>query len=250
MALLLTKRISTYSDGSFIEEVMEEEIPPVQLYQYREDVEALGELRGCAYTGCPAVMVLRGDPDTILTEQWQYFIYAINKGMSINAIASLLGNQKAITNAPEGQHEKNYISGENMDGELPRLPKLLTFSRNVHACTEVNGMLKVKTFDGNLPPPLKVGRSYPRSLAEVNPDDYLIMPKYHREMFLVCNNVKATSGGSIVFPFAHGITRDWIGDNNIYTFFPLVSWYKDILTPPSKWIKLPTNSPFPSPYRR
>lgn len=232
---------------------------PVQLYMYKEDIESGdfdGNLRGCAMAGgCPAVHVLRGDPDTLLTRQWQYYLYAINQGMTLNQISSLMGPEKALTNTMPGTHWLNYLTGENLsdpDAKLPRLDKLRTFSRNVHTGVEVDGKyLRVKTMDGNYAPPLKPGRTQPHTLAEVNLDDYLYNPRDNREMFLVCNNVRSDlERGSIVFPFAHGLVYDWTGTPDIYTFFPLVSWFPEILSPLWKWVKLPLGAPIPSPYRR
>lgn len=252
---ILSRRIHVYSNGNYSLENIEESIPdsPVQLYQYKEDIPSGnfdGKLRGCASGGCPAVQVLKGDPDIFFDKQWQFFLYAINFGMPKMAIQNLTGNEKALTNAGDSDQAAMYITGENLSNPPPRLDKLRTFVRNVHTGTEIGDFLKVKTFNGNYPPPLKAGRSYPETLSDINPDDYLIMPKTHRHMFLVCNNVKAVSGGSIVFPFSNGIVYDWTGDNDPYVFFPLVSWFSDVLTPLSKWIKLPLNSPIPSPYRR
>src|SRR5690242_21489944 len=74
------------------------------LYQYGDDLQVYGMLRGCAYgsgdntSGCPAVQTLKNDYDTEFTEQWQYFLYACNLGMSLGAIVSLMGDEKALMN--------------------------------------------------------------------------------------------------------------------------------------------------------
>lgn len=222
-----------------------------QLFQFREDKEIFGELRGCAVNGCPAVMTLREGYDTKFTRQWQYFLYAINKGMTLAAIIAKLGDENALANKTgfrESDPKNNYLTGNVGYKNDPWLDKLRTFSRNTHAGIIEGDNIRVTTFDGNNDPPLKPGRIYPRTLSNVSLDDYLYIPQTHPWLFLVCNNVRYMPGGSIVFPFAHGVVRPWL-DDQIYTFFPLVSKFK-ILSPRWKWIELPKDAPIPSPYRR
>jgi len=229
--------------------------PQMQLYQYGEDEQVLGDIRNCAVNGCPAVMVLNDDPDTIFDKQWQFFLYAINPGMARNAIGGLMGSTKALMNnsgvGNPGAPRVNYIEEEDLGYPDPRLDKLRTFARNIHAGTEVGNDLQVKTFDGNFPPPLKPGKTYPDTLAEVNLDDYLITPRTNLEMFLVCNNIRTKPGNQTsIFPFDNGGRYDWTPEQaEIYSFFPLVSRIR-ILSPLKNWIKIPLGSPLPSHYRR
>lgn len=229
--------------------------PQTQLYQFGEDQQVFGEVRECASPGCPAVMVLNDAPDTVFDQQWQFFLYAINPGMAPNAIANLMGATTALMNntgiGDPNDPRANYITGEDLGAPDPRLDKLRTFARNIHTGVEVGENLQVRTFDGNNPPPLKPGRSYPNSLAEVNPDDYLMTPRTNLEMFLVCNNIRNRPGGQTsIFPFDNGASYDWTPDpTEIYSFFPLVSRFT-ILSPLRFWNKLPPGSPLPSYYRR
>jgi hypothetical protein len=110
-------------------------------------------------------------------------------------------------------------------------------------------VLKVQTFDSTKPPPLKEGRNYPSNISQINPDDYLYMPQYNREMFLVANIVSADSE---VVQFPRGGLYSWTRDNTPYSFMPHVSHpgYGDILYPLDNLVKLPLGSPVPSPYRR
>jgi len=229
--------------------------PQVQLYQYGEDEQVLGEVRGCAAGGCPAVMILKDNPDTIFDKQWQFFLYAINQGMPPNAIIALMGDGKALMNntgiGDPNSPRANYISGTDLREPEPRLDKLRTFARNIHAGVEMGQDLLVKTFDGNNPPPLKPGKTYPETLAEVNLDDYLITPRTNLEMFLVCNNIKTKPGNQTsIFPFDNGGRYDWTPEpTEMYSFFPLVSKFQ-ILSPLGNWIKIPPGTTPPSHYRR
>jgi len=261
--------------------------PPssVQLYQYR----TVGEPRGCASLGCPAVQVLQDAPDTILTRQWQYYLYAINLGMSMNAIIALMGDSKALLNNTgigSDPPRANYLTGNNLTQSPPRLDKLRTFSLNTHTGVEAyrltfalknivaavrglvarsnsfmqvrqsiaslttNNALIVKTMDGSNLPPLKPGATYPNSVAQINPDDYLIMPQTDHEVFLDCNNVRTKPGGVYsIAPFANGLVRPWL-DDEPHSFFPLASKFSEIMSPLLNWIKISLGSPFPSAFRR
>lgn len=229
------------------------------LYQYGDDFQCLGSARSCASGGCPAVMVLPDErtaaPDTIFTEQWQYYVYAINMGMNESAIIALMGDAKALfNNTGFGNPDKpvnNYISGKTGYAKDPRLDKLRTFALNTHALKRSGDKLLLLTMDGTKNPPLKPGRSYPRSKAEINPDDYLYLPETHRYLFLDCTNVRwkpSTSGQFLAYgPFANGLVRPWIGDGKIHSFMPLVSTRLNYC-PTNEW-NLVTGE-FPSPFRQ
>jgi hypothetical protein len=222
------------------------------LYQCGEDIQVLGGVRGCASIGCPAVMLLQDAPDTIFTDQWMYYLYAINIKMNIAAVQALAGCRKALMN-PSGVGDpcsrRNVLGGGDLDQPYPRLDKLRTFSRNTHACREFDAdTLQILTMDGNKEPTLKPGRSYPRNTGEVNPDDYLYHPKTHPYLFLVCNNIRTKPGNETsVFPFANGALYDWFPYNEPVSFFPLVSKFGTILSSKRNWNKV---SKYENPYRR
>lgn len=248
--------VELYIDGVLeFRKVLSAASPQQQLYQFGEDKQVFGEVRGCAVGGCPAVMVLNDNPDTLFDRQWQFFLYAINPGMSPNAISSLMGGTKALMNntgvGDPNNPRADYIMGENVREPAPRLDKLRTFARNIHTGVEVGDQLQVGTFDGNNPPPLKPGKTYPETLAEVNLDDYLITPRTNLEMFLVCNNIQTKPGNrTSIFPFDNGGIYDWTPEPaEMYSFFPLVSRFT-VRSPLRNWIKIPQGSPMPSHYRR
>jgi len=263
--------------------------PTIQLYQYGDDYQVLGDARACAAGGCPAVMVLRDAPDTEFDMHWQFFVYAINEGMSVNAIIAVMGNSKALFNNTgfgTSPGRANYISGNNLSGKPPRLDKLRTFALTAHAGGEVNSLavalaailetaratltgrasfamvrsslvsltavnaLEVKTFDGNNPPPMIPGRPRPQTLANVRLEDYLITPERNPELFMDCTNVA------------------WKANPKRLGYGPFAngakrSWLPDdrihsffplvskyrVVSPLKNWIKLPAGSAYPSPFR-
>lgn len=224
-------------------------VPPVQLYMQKEDTGVFGGIRSCA--PCPAVFVLKTEPHVFLTKQWQYFLIAINYSMDLGSVASLLHYRYAFCNftgfGDPTDLRANFITGHNMFYKSPQFDKVRTCSRNVLTGTEVGGFLKVKTFDSRNPPPLKPGKDYPKTISEINPDDYLFMPRTHREMFLVANVVMSDGR---VMQFPRGGLYEWTGDNDPYSFLPHISNpdYGSVLYPLKNLIKLPLGSPIPSPY--
>lgn len=210
------------------------------------------EVRSCASQGCPAVMLLHDAPDTIFDRQWQYYLAAINGGMSLNAIWSLLGHTKALTNDDPSEPLRNYLQGEDLDAaECPRLDKLRTFSRNTHmAKQEPDGRWSLVTMDGNQPPAREPGLGYPARLEDARLEDYLYTPQSHPHLFLVCNNVRVKLGNQTsVFPFDGGVVQSWTGNDDPYTFFPLVSRFKVYLNL-LNWTQLDVGQVPPSPFRR
>jgi hypothetical protein len=112
-----------------------------------------------------------------------------------------------------------------------------------------NNTLNVKTFDIRNPPPLKPGRSYPITIANIDPDDYLYLPRYNREMFMVANIVNR-AGDVVQFP--RGGLYSWTEDNTPYSFLPICSnpVYGPVHVPLSRFIKLPKDAVVPPVYRR
>src|SRR5687768_10079293 len=117
--------VELYIDGILeFRKVLGAASPQLQLYQHGEDEQALGEVRDCAQQGCPAVMVLQDNPDTIFDQQWQFFLYAINPGMSPNAISTLMDDTTALMNntgvGDPNNPRANYITSENLNNPPPR----------------------------------------------------------------------------------------------------------------------------------
>lgn len=255
---------------------------PIQLYQLKEDREVLGGIRSCA--SCPAVFTLKDDPHVVMTEQWQYYLRAINYNMTVNDVYLLLDKSLAFANGTGFRNPNDpradYFHRINLNYPPPNLDKVRSCSRSVVTGVEqfslaqsVNGLktmlpaflsgkkpilssglasknvLKVKTFDSTKPPPLKQGRSYPTRIEDVNPNDYLYLPQYNREMFLVATIVNPN--GTVV-QFPRGGLYSWTNDNTPYTFMPHISNpdFGDVVYPLDYLTKLPLGSSVPSPYRR
>lgn len=262
--------------------------PPVQLYQYGDDYQVLGGLRGCASIGCPAVMVLNDAPDTWFDVHWQMYLVASNFGMDPDATTALIGWRKALANTtgignPDSPRA-NWIGRGDLTAPNPRLDKLRTFALNTHSGTETYSLafalanilrsarsrsflqlrsamaaiadtnaLELQTMDGNLPPPMKPGARRPMRVEEIIPSDYEILPSdpRYRHLFLDCSNIKSQLGGDYkIGPFAHGLVRSWTGDSDMHSFVPLASTKARVLSPLANWKKIPLGDPFPSPFKR
>lgn len=225
------------------------------LWMHKEDRDTDlwgGNLRECASGGCPAVFVLQEPMLKVnLTQQWQYFIWAANYNMTPAEMATEFDYRLAFCNmtglTKPGQPRRNYLENKDLGApELPKFDKDRTCARSVLSGRVEGNYLVLDLLDGNVDPPLKKGKSYPRSLEEVNKDDYLYMPWTHPWLWFAANTVVAQSGGnSKINPFPRGKRYDWTGDDRIYTWMPHVS-RAQVRYPLSKLTKV-TN--VPSPYR-
>ena len=259
-------------------------VPRPELWTHREDGEVLGGIRSCA--PCPAVWVFQAVP-IWCTKQWQFFMVAINLGMSLQHIIATWGYTKAFANGTGFgdpiDPRANYIDGQDLTYDPPQWDKSRTGSRSVMKGTPAyslmvalkDGMefiktlvssprslvgnfrkslsalvtqnvLIVKMFDGNQDPPLKPGRTYPQTVEDINPDDYLYTPETHPWMFFVANIV---NGQGDVVPFPNGAVYPWTGDNRPRTFLPHVVRGGEVQYELSKLRKLRDDEPIPSPYR-
>jgi hypothetical protein len=238
--------LSVFSDGSIEGQSV---LPPAALpplWMHREDREVFGGVRSCA--PCPAVMVLKDDPHVVFSEQWQYYLLAINPGMTRENVMLLLdyrlafANRTGLTNPNDPRAD--YITGKHLDKAPPQLDKVRTCSRNVLTGTIVGDKLKATMFDSRQPPPLKPGRMYPTKVIDVNPDNYLYLPRTHPWMFLTANIVNQ-SGDVVQFP--RGAVYSWAGMTP-RSFMPHISnpSYGDVLVPLSRLVRV---TAVPSPYR-
>jgi len=214
----------------------------VPLWQHKDDKGALGELRECA--PCPAVFVLH-ESRVKVTREWQFFIRAINPGMTIKALVALFDPHKAFTNRATDDERKNYLEGVNLDCEDLEFDKVRTCALAALSGTVEGNMLNVTVMDGDNPPPLKPGRSQPKTLQEINLDDYLYTPQTHRHLFFAANIIRADNK---IIPFPKGAVYPWTHDDRPYTWLPHVSRFQ-VKYPLSKLTQLPAGSPIPSPYR-
>jgi|SRR5690349_12246693 len=227
-----------------------------QLWMQKEDIDALGTVRSCASPGCPAVFTLNEPKTKVrLTKDWQFYLRAMNYNMTLGNVFLLLDDHLAFCNNGAGFNnldnpgKRDYFFNRTNYPEFPRFDKDRTCSRNLLAGEVVGDKLKVTTFNGNLPPPMKPGKALPQTLSQVNIEDYLYNPRDHRWMFVVANRVTTKPGNrTSVAPFPRGATYSWTGDTNTYSFLPLVST-ETILYPLKYLQKLDMSKPFPSPYR-
>jgi hypothetical protein len=244
--------------------------PRPPLWMHLED----GQLSDMNYTirecaPCPAVFTIFDDPHTFYDKQWQFYVRAINYGMTIPAVSALYAGNRAFFNNTGIPPHHNWLTGENADFHDPNADKVRTCARNVVTGVEVfkirqvvsevirtrsvnnllaPNMLQVTTFDSRLPPPLKAGRTYPNPVDQINLDDYAITPQTHRWMFLVANIIG--KNGSI-FPFGGGAVYPWTGESAPFSFLPHLSnhGYGEVLYPLFHFARVAAGSPIPSPYR-
>jgi hypothetical protein len=239
----------------------EKPFPLPQLWMHKEDRDTdlwnFGA-RPCAVGGCPAVFVLN-EPNlkTKLDKHWQYYLIAMNHNMTLENISLLLHFQLAFANGTgvgdDSDPRRDYILERNLNAvdsrgnpAYPSLDKDRTCSRNVLSGIEMGDSLMVKTFNGNEPPPMKVGKNLPATRAEINIDNYLYNPKDHPWMFVVANTVTYKSGNQTsVAPFPRGAQYSWTGNNSLYSFLPLIS-RESIIYDKNYLTKVTT---IPSPYR-
>ena len=214
----------------------------VPLWQHKEDRGAFGLIRNCA--PCPAVFTMHESRVTV-TKEWQFFIRAINLGMSIQHVAALFGPTKAFTNRDPEDDRANYLLGSNLDAPELEFDKVRTCALSVVSGEVQGDMLRVDTMDGSKPPPLKSGRIQPQSVEDVNPDDYLFTPQTHRHLFFVANIVRSNGN---VRPFPHGALYPWTNDGQFYTWMPHVSRFP-VQYPLSRLMRLPSGAPILIPYQ-
>lgn len=219
---ILSRRIKVFSNGSY-----QVETPGgyPNLYRHKDDYEIWGMARDCA--PCPAVFPLlpNSDHKVDLTEQWQYYIRAINWGMELTHVSGLFGPKKAFTNRDPGIVVRDYLERKDLNSpNLPQQDRVRSCSRSPILADIRDGVAVIRTMDGTKPPPLKPGYSYPTHVNEINPDAYLYHPKTHWGMFLVATNTVIDAEGRILTrPFPNGAVYDWIGDGQPYVFWPYIS---------------------------
>jgi hypothetical protein len=212
---------------------------PIQYYQL---------IVGQDYTApCPAIVLLKTDQHAIFTEQWQYFVRAINYSMSIQHVSQLYEKGRAFFNGTGFPGKRNYLTGEGVGKDDPNADKVRSCLDNVVTGVETGTYLRVKCFDSRQNPPLKPGRSYPTTISEINIDDYLITPESNIEMFVVANIINTANE---LNPFPNGAVYPWTGSIRPFSFYPVINnyGYGDVLYPMSKVKKLPLGSKPPIPY--
>lgn len=224
-------------------------LPSVPLWQHKDDPELGAAAPERVRIPTPQVYTLH-EKAMAVTEQWQYFIRAINHNMNLKKVSAIFGSRRAFCNLkgfndPQHPPRADYLLRENLDGKDPEFDKIRTCGLSVMTGKERDGQLFVAMLDGSKSPPLKEGRSYPERVQDINVDDYLFTPQTHRHFFFAANIINRR--GETV-PFPNGAFYDWTGDGRPYTWLPHVSRF-EVRYPLANLMQLPAGAAIPSPYK-
>jgi hypothetical protein len=187
-----------------------------------------------------------------ITEQWQYFIRAINHKMDLKKVSAIFGSRRAFCNLkgfndPEHPPRADYLLRENLDRREPEFDKVRTCGLSLMTGEAREDQLFVRLLDGSKPPPLKEGRKFPERVEEIHVDDYLFTPQTHRHFFFAANIINRR--GETV-PFPNGASYDWTGDGRPYTWLPHVApGGIEVGYELSRLTKLRAGAPIPGPYK-
>jgi hypothetical protein len=215
--------------------------PRVPLWQVR-DSAFIGPT-----TARPAIVTLLAQPVDV-TQDWQYYLRALNPGMSVQHVAAIMGWFRAFCNGTgvgdASDPRRNYLTGEDMDAnEDPQFDKVRSCIRSVVTGIETETEVILDMLDGSSSPPMKPGKQLPQTLAEIRLADYLYSPQSHPWYFFAAVNVEAGR----VTPFPNGAVYSWTGDGKPYTFLPHVSRFA-VRMPKTLLRRLGDDEPIPSPY--
>ena len=182
--------------------------------------------------GFPMVWVFSG-ASMDLTREWQYYLRAINPGMTPEKVCAVLGYRRAFTNqngfGNVDDPRRNYILNEDLDAnELPKFDKVRTCG--MAELEMISGV--VTMMDGTKPPPLKPGVSQPETLRDATLEKYLFTPRGNPSLFFACVSTGSDLNPN---PFPQGVTYPWYkGGTTPVVFLPHVSPVK-ITYPPEAW---------------
>lgn len=224
---LPTHRLGILSDGTIQKLTL-----PRQLYRVKHDYELHpnGD-----FLARPAE-VFRLDPQhyTKLTEAWQRFWHAriedemrhiATAAQIIDAWRYLTHSERAFTNGQGPDLRRDYITGERLDQPLPGLSSLIC-GGNVLAGVEQGDELIVETLDGNQPPPMGITRATHPHLIQYG---------------TVSTKQKLANGSYKVTKFT---VAKMMGCN---APVPILA-NREVRIKLSMLVKLPLESPVPSPY--
>ena len=219
--------------------------PSNKFFRHKDDRELWGDFwnieRDCA--PCPAVHPLlpNSDHKVQMTEQWQYYIRAINWGMQIQYVSALFGPKKAFTNRDPKDIRADWLLRRDLDRPNPDQDRVRSCSRSPIMVTSVsNGGASIGMMNGTLPPKLKIGFNYPSSVYNINPNAYFYMPQTHPEMFLVAT---ITNAEGRTRPFPNGAVYAWKGDRQPYVFWPYVA-SRPIVYTMANLVEVQINTPY------
>lgn len=159
-----------------------------------------------------------------VTKEWQLFLRAINPGMTLEKVSALLNDGKMCSNDGDGfgvgREKQNHILQEGLDpaNPLPRFTKVFTCGGSV--VRVIDGMIQL--FDGNMPPPLADGLTYPLSREQaLDPMSYRYLPENAPHLFYAAVN---TGRDGVPTPFPNGAVYSWYRDGRTpVTFLPHVA---------------------------
>lgn len=203
-----------------------------QLYRVKHDFELPDGIRQKAPN--PEVFRLEPHSGTPFTQEWQRFSFKWIKEQSPDLSQSDLATKfihifdAAFMNKNRFRDGRaNFITGENLDHELPRVFPLVC-GGNVLAGTEDGDDLIVETMNGSEPPP-----------SNVSPDT-------HPWLFQ-----KATIVTRIKLDIVDGVQRFKVNRfpelSPADSIVPILSM-TTVRYPLNKLVRLPLGSPIPSPY--
>ena len=193
--------------------------PPLWMVQH----EAFQGIR----RSVPAIVNLLAQSMKI-TREWQFYIRAINYAMELRHVSAIFEYRKAFANGTgfgdASDPRRDYLLGENLTAkEDPQFDKIRTCIRATHTGEVSGDYLWLETMDGEVLPKLKPGKHHPRTVAEINIDDYLYNPKEHPWLFFAANNI-GTNGN--VTAFDHGGFYPWFQEGaRQVTWLPLVGTF-------------------------
>lgn len=163
-----------------------------------------------------------------ITREWQFYIRAINHAMELRHVSAIFEYQKAFANGTgfgdAGDPRRDYLLGENMTSKYdPQFDKHRTCIRATHTGEVSGDYLWLESMDGSNPPLLKPGKRQPRTVGEIDIDNYLYNPRDHRWLFFAANNIGSTGN---VSAWDHGGFYPWFLDGQRQvTWLPLVGTF-------------------------
>ena len=162
-----------------------------------------------------------------ITLEWQFYIRAINHAMELRHVSAIFEYRKAFCNGTgfgdTSDPRRDHLLNENMDAPLPRFDKIRTCIRAAHTGEVSGDYLWLETMDGSQPPQLKPGKRQPRTVGEINIEDYAFNPRDHRWLFFAANNIGGTGN---VTAWDHGGFYPWFLDGKRQvTWLPLVGTF-------------------------
>lgn len=203
-----------------------------QLYRVKHDFELPDG--GRPHPNMPEVFRLEPHTSMKFTEAWQRFCFKLVKDqrpdLSDDALAQkfkTMYDSAFMNDNRFRDHRANFITGENLNNELPRVFDLVC-GGNVLAGTEDGDDLIVETLNGREPPP-----------SDVSPDTHPWL--FQKATIITSTKLQMIDGMQTfkVIRFPELSPADSI--------VPIVS-IGPVRYPLNKLVRLPLGSPIPSPY--